>query len=258
MNPSLTDLIELALQAGEILRASFGNHGFTERKGEIDLVTEADKRTEVFILEKIRSEYPSHSVLAEETGGIDGEDNKKWIIDPLDGTTNFVHGMPIFCVSIAFALDNEVHLGVVYDPIRDEVFSAQKEKGAWLNGDKIFVSNTTQLNEALLVTGFPYDRFSNSNNNLNNFSSFALKVRGVRRLGAAALDLCYVGAGRVDGYWEIKLEPWDLAAGMLIAKEAGSKVSRIDGVEDMLTPPCTVLAANPELYKKMLAVLQNN
>jgi myo-inositol-1(or 4)-monophosphatase len=174
----------------------------------------------------------------------------------LDGTVNYAHGIPIFAVSIAYAEGGRVRLGVVYEPMRDECFSAELGKGAWLNGKPIRVSETTDLDHALLVTGFAYDVRTNPYNNLDLFSHFMLRSRGVRRMGSAAVDLGYVAAGRFDGYWEIKLESYDIAAGGLIASEAGAQVTNIAGEMDYLSAPVSVLAANPAIHGKMLAELR--
>ncbi|NIP19495.1 MAG: inositol monophosphatase, partial [Xanthomonadales bacterium] len=238
------------------LRAGFEQSNNIEHKGEIDLVTEVDEQSEAYLLEQISTRFPEHRIIAEETGQKDGDPDHTWYIDPLDGTTNFAHRLPIFSVSIAYAQRGEITLGVVYDPIRDELFSAQRGKGASLNGAPIHPTSQEDLSRSLLVTGFPYDRFTSPNNNLEHMNRFTLRAQGIRRLGSAALDLCSVACGRVDGYWEIKLEIWDLAAGILIAKEAGALVSKTDGRKDMLAPPLSILAANPALHPAMLAVLQ--
>jgi myo-inositol-1(or 4)-monophosphatase len=255
MKPNLRDLEHLARGAGEILRAGYSQQNSVDLKGEIDLITEVDQRAEEFLLREISEKFPGHAVVAEETGGLEGNSNQCWYIDPIDGTTNFAHKLPIFGVSIAYVEDGEPQLGIVYNPMTDEAFVGERGKGARLNGEPIQVGQTTELVRSLVVTGFPYDRFKNPDNNLNHFNRFALRVQGIRRLGCAALDLCYVACGRVDGFWEIRLEPWDIAAGTLIAREAGAVVTKIDGRQEMLTPPINVLAANPALHQLMLGVL---
>jgi myo-inositol-1(or 4)-monophosphatase len=256
MRPALSDLEKLARQAGGILREGFHQTNVVNHKGEIDLITEIDMRSETFLLEEIASKYPEHRVVAEESGGVEGADTCVWFIDPLDGTTNFAHKLPIFSVSIAFEEDGELALGVVYDPMHDECFSAERGKGAWLNGESIAVGSTVELSKSLLVTGFPYDRFVNPDNNLDHFNHFALQVQGIRRLGSAALDLCFVACGRVDGFWEIRLQPWDLAAGTLIARESGARVTKLDGSPNTYnSAPFNVVAANPKLHEKMMGVL---
>ena len=255
MPPRLADLEALARQAGEILRQGFGEESNVYHKGAIDLVTDIDRRSEAFLLEEIQRRFPGDRVVAEESGEVPGQDCCVWYVDPLDGTVNFAHSVPIFSVSIAYALEGELHLGVVYDPMRDECFSAERGRGAWLNGEPLQVSEVADLNESLLVTGFPYDIRTNPVNNLEQYTRFSLRAQGVRRLGSAAIDLCYVAAGRFEGYWELSIEPYDIAAGGLIASEAGARVSTVSGEADYLAPPCSIVAANPALHAKMLPVL---
>ena len=255
MKPTLQDLTDLARSAGEILRAGLNQANHLEHKGEINIVTEVDKRSEDYILSEINAKFPGHHIIAEESGETAGDAAHTWYIDPLDGTTNFAHGLPIFSVSIAYAEAGEVILGVVYDPMRDELFTAEKGKGAAVNGTPLKVGTQEELSHCILVTGFPYDRFTNPVNNLDNFNRFALKAQGVRRLGSAALDLCYVAAGRVDGYWELRLYPWDMAAGLLIVQEAGGLITKFNGDTDILTPPHSIVAANPVLHAKMMHIL---
>ncbi len=256
MKPTLNDLETLARLAGRILREGYGRRHQIDYKGVIDLVTEVDRQSEALLLSEIRHRFPGHRVVAEESGGLDGADGDLWFVDPLDGTVNYAHGVPIFTVSIAYAHQGKVRLGVVYDPMRDECFAAERGRGAWLNGEPIRVSPTDDLNRSLLVTGFPYDIRTNPQNNLDLFATFALRTHGVRRLGSAALDLCYVAAGRFDGYWEIRLNPWDVAAGGLIAEEAGAKVTNLGGEADYLSPPQSILAANPIIHAQILNVIQ--
>lgn len=248
MKPTLSDLERLARQAGSILRNGYNQEHTVHYKGTIDLVTEADHASEAFLVGEIKSAFPGGHILAEESGTIQGSNDDLWYIDPLDGTVNYAHHIPIFCVSIGFASNGRLTLGVVYDPMRDELFSAEKGKGAFLNGKRISVSNTSELERSLLVTGFPYDTWDTDLDNFKYFERLAKKTQGVRRLGSAALDVCYVGAGRFDGFWEYKLKPWDVAAGGLIAAEAGAKVTAIDGREDFLAPPLSILATTPGIY----------
>ena len=248
MKPTLSDLERLARQAGSILRDGYNKEHTVHYKGTIDLVTEADHASEAFLLGEIKSAFPGGHILAEESGNIQGSNEDLWYIDPLDGTVNYAHHIPIFCVSIGFASNERLTLGVVYDPMRDELFSAEKGKGAFLNGKRINVSNTTELQKSLLVTGFPYDTWDTDLDNFKYFERLAKKTQGVRRLGSAALDACYVGAGRFDGFLEFKLKAWDVAAGGLIASEAGAKVTAIDGREDFLAPPLSILATTPGIY----------
>ncbi len=256
MRPTLEEMALLARQAGVILRQGFGQpHQISHKSQRIDLVTEVDRRSEAFLVDQIRRHFPGQRILAEEGGEWEGQGGL-WLIDPLDGTVNYAHGVPIFAVSLAYAEAGQVRLGVVYDPLRDECFAAEQGRGAWLNGQPLRVSATTDLAASLLVTGFPYDIWTNPENNLEHFARFALRTRGVRRLGSAALDLCYVAAGRFDGYWEIRLQPWDVAAGGLIAAEAGAVVTNLQGGADYLSPPQSIVAANPHLHPQMLAVLR--
>ncbi|MCU0486137.1 MAG: inositol monophosphatase [Anaerolineales bacterium] len=255
MNPTLQDLIELALHAGDILRAGYGKEQHVTHKGVIDLVTEYDHQSETFLLGEIRQRFPGHSLNAEESGLSGTSQAQVWYVDPLDGTVNFAHGVPIFCVSLAYVEAGQVQLGVVFDPMRQECFSAERGKGAWLGERRLQVTRANRLIQSLLVTGFPYDVATNPRNNLPEYARLAVRSQGVRRLGSAALDLCYVAAGRFDGYWELHLNPWDLAAGMLIAAEAGAKVERLWGEGDMLVPPCSVLACTPGIHAELLEAL---
>jgi myo-inositol-1(or 4)-monophosphatase len=254
--PTLSYIESLARQAGAILRAGFGQDNKVYFKGEIDLVTDVDRKSEAFLVSEIHRLFPNHRILAEESGQSAGEARCTWYIDPLDGTVNFAHGLPGFAVAIGYAEHGIMRLGVVYDPIRDECFGAEHEQGAWLNGQPIRVSDACCLDHSLLVTGFAYDIRTNPHNNLDYFEYFMLHSQGVRRLGAAALDLCYVACGRLDGYWEIGVNPWDLAGGGLVAEMAGARVSAISGNPDYITEPCSILAATPLIYPKMLEVFR--
>jgi len=218
-------------------------------------VAEIDHESEDFLLDAIVTQFPDHHILAEESGSVNEGGDHLWYIDPLDGTVNYAHNIPIFCVSIGYALRGALQLAAVYNPMCKEMFSAVKGEGAWLNGEPIHTSGAKELGESLLTTGFPYDMWETKNDNLVDYGRFAKRTQGVRRLGAAALDLCYVGAGRFDGFWEQSLKPWDVAAGGLIAREAGAKVTQIDGNPNYLDVPLSILAAPPELYAKMSALL---
>lgn len=255
-NPETQFAIRTAKAAGKILLQGFGAGMRIEHKRrEIDLVTEFDRRSEEYILGKIRKTFPGHRILAEESGRTGAGDEPIWMVDPLDGTTNFAHGVPIFAVSIALRESGRTRLGVVYDPTRGDCFWAERGKGAFFGTDRLRVSNTAELGKSLLVTGFPYDIWSNPKNNLDYFAQFAVRCRGVRRLGSAALDLAYLAAGRFDGYWELRLSPWDVAAGGLIAEEAGARVTGMDGESDYMTESPSLIAANPALHAKMVAVI---
>jgi myo-inositol-1(or 4)-monophosphatase len=256
MPPTLDDLITLAIQAGDILCDNFGQHLQVDHKGVIDLVSEADRLSEQLILGYIHQHHPADTIVSEESGELTGDADHLWYIDPLDGTINYIHGIPIYSVSIAYAESGELKLGVVYDPSREECFSAERGKGAFLNGQPIHTSSATDLDHALLVTGFPYDIRTTPNNNLDNYAHFALHSQGVRRLGSAALDLCYVACGRFDGFWELEIKAWDIAAGVLIASEAGAIVTRTSGGPDTLASPQSVLTANSDLHPLILHELR--
>lgn len=256
-NPKLTDLERLARQAGNILRAGYQQEHQVDYKGVIDLVTEIDRQSEEYLLGEIRKQFPDHQILAEESGGKRGG-RHQWYIDPLDGTVNYAHHIPIFCVSIAYASNGTLSLAAVYDPIRDEMFTAERGQGAHLNGRLLHVSGVTQLQKSLLVTGFPYDAWDSKFDNFSNFVMFSKMSLGVRRLGSAALDLAYVGAGRFDGFWELGLSPWDVAAGGLICAEAGARVTDVYGGEDYISPPQSILATTPGIHEKMLGELAAN
>ncbi len=256
--PTLTDLERMARQAGQILSDGYEKDNRVDYKGVIDLVTEIDHASEAFLLGEISRLFPGHNILAEESGlTANGNAEHLWFVDPLDGTVNYAHGIPIFCVSIAYAYQGQVCLAAVYDPMRAELFTAERGKGAYLNGSRrLWASSQSDMQKSLLVTGFPYDAWNTGRDNFDNFVQFSKRSQGVRRLGSAAIDLCYVAAGRFDGYWEISLKPWDVAAGGLIAEEAGALVTNISGSADYLNPPQSVVAANPALHAKILAGLQ--
>ncbi len=251
MNPTLNDIERLARGAGAILRDGYDKEHKISYKGVIDLVTEVDHASEAFLLKEIQSRFPESHILAEESGEIQGINEGVWYIDPLDGTVNYSHHIPLFSVSIAYAFKGVVILGAVYDPMRDELFSAERGKGAQLNGKQIHASKATELQKSLLVTGFPYDTWNTKQDNFRNFEKLAKMTQGVRRLGSAALDGCYVGAGRFDAFWELRLNAWDIAAGGLIAEEAGAKVTAVDGSADYISSPQSILAAAPGIYQQL-------
>ena len=256
-SPKLTDLERLARQAGQILHAGYQKEHQVDYKGVIDLVTEVDRQSEDYLLGEIRKSFPDHHVLAEESGGTRGGECQ-WYIDPLDGTVNYAHHIPIFCVSIAYASNGTMKLAAVYDPMRDEMFTAERGQGARLNGRPLRVSGAVELQKSLLVTGFPYDAWDSEFDNFGNFVKFAKLTQGVRRLGSAALDLCYVAAGRFDGFWELSLNPWDVAAGGLICEEAGGQVTNVYGDADYISPPQSIVATTPGIHARMLAELEQN
>ncbi len=253
--PTASDLEGLARQAGEILRKGFNQVHQIDYKGVIDPVTEMDRASEDFILGEIRKRWPTTSILAEESGASGGDADGRWFVDPLDGTVNYAHGIPIFSVSIAYAEHDGMRLGVVYDPMRDEMFSAEKGRGARLNGTPIRVTRASELRRSLLVTGFPYDAWDTDQDNFANFVRLGKLSQGVRRLGSAALDACYVGAGRFDGFWEMSLRAWDVAAGGLVAEEAGARVTNVRNEADYLSAPQSIVAAAPEIHPQILANL---
>ncbi|MBA2253372.1 MAG: inositol monophosphatase [Nitrospirales bacterium] len=257
LNDFKATAVEAATIAGKIL-LEYARNGFRiEYKNAVNLVTDADRTSEQAIIETIRRNYPNHDILAEERGmESTGRSPYKWVIDPLDGTTNFAHGFPMYCVSIGLEHEGRMVVGVILDPTRQELFAAVSGQGATLNGQCIRVSHTSALDAALLVTGFAYDIRESTNNNLGYFSHFCLRARGVRRTGSAALDLCYVAAGRFDGFWEMKLHAWDVAAGSLMVTEAGGRMSdfkggafSIDGEE--------MVASNGLIHREMLDALRN-
>jgi myo-inositol-1(or 4)-monophosphatase len=258
MQPTLSYLENLARQAGSILRAGYDTEHQVGYKGVIDLVTEVDHQSEKFLLGEVQKDFPDHHIFSEETGIIQGSDEHVWYIDPLDGTVNYAHHIPIFCVSIAYAFRGILSLGAVYDPMRDEMFLAERGKGAHLNGRRLRVSSATELQKSLLVTGFPYSAWNTPQDNFANFVKFGKLTQGVRRLGSAALDLCYVAAGRFDGFWEMSLNPWDVAAGGLICEEAGAHVTSVKGETDYISPPQSVVASAPGIHTHMLEVLNNH
>ena len=230
MTKELEAAISAAREAGGVLREGFGWQHSIRYKGEVDVVTEVDEQAEQVIQEILLGAFPSYGMLAEEGGWLPGEENARWIVDPLDGTTNYAHGLPIFAVSIALERAGEVVLGLVHDPMREETYVAERGGGATLNDEPIRVSDTDESNQALIATGFPYDR-DKMPVALDLFGRFAVLTRGMRRLGSTALDLCYVASGRLDGYYERGIWAWDIAAGSLVLEEAGGKVTDYRGRE---------------------------
>jgi len=247
-------IVSLAYDAGRLLRDRFHAKHTVAYKGTIDLVTEADRLSEELIVKSITQCHPRHDILAEESPATARDSAYRWIVDPLDGTTNYAHGYPVFCVSIALEIHGAVELGAVYNPMLDEMFFAEKGRGAFLNGDPISVSPETELTRSLLATGFPYDIRVSRENNLDYFSKMATHVQAIRRAGAAALDLAYLAAGRFDGFWELKLKPWDTAAGWLMIAEAGGAVTDISGKPYHLFSP-HILASNGRIHTQMMEVL---
>ena len=257
MQDRLRLAVELARRAGGLLLNGYGRATQIRHKGTIDLVTEYDLKSEQLLVEGIRSAYPADGILSEEGGGAAGE-GVRWLVDPLDGTTNFAHGLPIFSISIACVRADELLLGVIYDPTRDELYHAVAGEGAFLNETPVRVSAADMLGESLLVTGFPYDIRTNPDNNLDYFNRLALRARAVRRLGSAALDLAYVAAGRFDGYWELRLNAWDWAAGVLMVREAGGRATTFSEDEKVLGGDATLVATNGQIHDELLAVLNSS
>ena len=255
MNDYRKFTIDIAREAGDFLKERLNDKHTVNYKGAIDIVTEVDQMSEDMLISRINKKFPHHDILAEESKGTEKGSKFRWIIDPLDGTTNYAHGYPVFCVSIALEKENEIIVGVIYNPMIEEMFVAEKGKGAFLNNKKISVSNTVDLSISLLATGFPYDIRENPDNNLNYFNEMATKVQAIRRAGSAVLDLAYVAAGRFDGFWELRLNPWDTAAGWLMVKEAGGLVTDIFGKDYHLNSP-HILASNGKIHDKMTDVLK--
>lgn len=247
--------IAAAFKGGEILRSHLGKLSNIQKKGAIDLVTEADTKSETIIVDTIKKSFPDHSILAEESGLQDKSSDNLWIIDPLDGTTNYAHQLNIFAVSIAYSNNGETKLGIVFNPATEELFIAMHGKGATLNGKRINVSNTNNVSESLLVTGFPYNIIENLESITIRLRSCLSASQGIRRLGSAALDLCYVACGRFDGFWEQHLKPWDTAAGELIALEAGAKITDFSD-QPYSADKQEILVTNGNIHSEMISLLK--
>jgi myo-inositol-1(or 4)-monophosphatase len=251
--------IEAAKEAGKFLKRSLGNVRNIQLKAgqEKNLVTEVDKRSEDIIIKIIKQHFPHHDILAEESGSRKGASSDyRWVIDPLDGTTNFTHGFPVFCVSIAVEHNGKIIAGVIYDPNFDELFTSERGNGAFLNAKRITVSTRKTLTQSMLVTGFPYNITENPNNAVEHFVSFLMKAQAVRRMGSAAIDLAYVAAGRYEGFWEVALNPWDMAAGALLVEEAGGTITDFKGDGFSIYKP-EVLASNGIVHREMMEVLSS-
>jgi len=247
--------VDAARAAGRLLRDELSGVRRIAYKGApTNLVTEMDQRAEAEILGRLRGAFPDDAILSEETGEAAGSSGRRWIVDPLDGTTNYAHGLPVFGVSIALEAERGMVLGVVYDPTRDELFVGERGLGATLNEATIRVSATTTLDASLLVTGFPYDIRETLDTNLPEYAAFSVRARAVRRLGSAVLDLAYVACGRFDAYWELRLGAWDVAAGGVLVEEAGGRLTGIDGKPMDVDAP-TLLASNGQVHEAMLSVL---
>lgn len=251
----LNEIIEIAKNAGEIIRKAFQQKTSNiQYKGDIDLVTETDLQSEKLIIEKIKRSYPKDAIISEERDVINAEATRKWIIDPLDGTTNFSHRYPFCAVSIGVEEDCQMKYGVVYNPILNELFFAELGKGAFLNYEQIEVSKTDKISASIIGTGFPYDRWEKGDYYIQEYLAFTKRCQGVRRAGAAAIDLCYVAAGRLDGFFERKLKPWDMAAGSLIVQEADGKISQFNG-DNWHHSNDTITASNSLIHNQMTTIL---
>ncbi len=254
LQPFLDAAVEAARIAGSYQRYRFATSLNIVHKGDKDLVTEVDKESERLIVEHLRSHFPEHNIVAEEGHYPQSDSAYRWIIDPVDGTTNYAHGFPWFCVSIGLQHAGEMVAAVIYNPIHDELFTATKGGGTFLNGRRMAVSANVPLKSSLLGTGFPYDCATDPANNFASFIAFQKAARGIRRAGAAALDLAYVAAGRLDGFWELKLKPWDVAAGTLLVLEAGGRVTTFDGsAYDVFNN--RIVASNGLIHEEMIAML---
>jgi len=254
MESYLETAIDIAREAGDLLLEHFRRPLEITYKRRSDLVTEADRRSEALIVERLRSHYPGHAIVAEEGGGQKTGSDYCWYVDPLDGTTNFAHGFPIFGVTLGLAYRGEVVAGVVYDPTREELFTVERGAGAFLNGQRLHVSSNGDMAECLVATGFP-PFATNHDLNVEFYFRFTELTHGIRRAGSAALDLCSVAAGRFDGFWELKLNPWDKAAGTLLVTEAGGKVSSIRGEPFNLLGD-DIFASNGQVHDQMLRVFR--
>lgn len=249
----LATAVEAVVRAGDIHLSKFRSGIRVDKKGAIDLVTEVDLEVERMFRAMIAERFPDHDVLAEEMGGAPTGARCRWVFDPLDGTTNYTHGLPIFCASLALEIDGEAEVAAIYDATRQELFTAERGVGAWLNGEPMKVSATADILDALLVTGFPYTVQQQPAHYLKVFGAYISRARAVRRLGSAAIDLCYVAAGRMDGFWEESLQPWDTMAGALIVQEAGGRVTALDG-SPWVPANGHILASNGRLHEQMLEI----
>ena len=248
--------VDAARAAGQLLHREHPRTRQVSFKGtSTNLVTEMDGRAEALVVDALLKHFPDDGILGEEGGARPGRSGRRWVIDPLDGTTNYTHGLPVYSVGIGLERDGIVELGVVYDPTRDEMFVGERGAGAWLNDMRLSVSATPALDVSLLTTGFPYDARTNPDNNLKEYATFAVRARAVRRMGSALIDLAYVAAGRFDGFWELTLGPWDVAAGGILVEEAGGRVSDLHGGPLDINAP-RLVASNGRIHDEILAVLK--
>ncbi len=243
--------VDIAREAGALVAQYFARHIPYELKGEHDLVTAADRASERFVVERLRAHFPTHTIVAEEGGGVDGSSEYRWYVDPLDGTTNFAHGLPHYNVTLGLERAGEMIAGVIYDPMRDEMFAAERGGGAFLNSHRIHASGVKRVSESLLSTGFP-NRNRPANKNVHFYYQLALASHGIRRAGSAALDAAWVACGRLEAYWEFGLKPWDMAAGVIIVQEAGGRVSDMRG-GPVEIGGVHVLMDNGNIHDEMLA-----
>jgi myo-inositol-1(or 4)-monophosphatase len=254
----LSTAVEVVVRAGKIQMEGFGREIQVDKKGAIDLVTEIDLAVERMFRDLITGRFPDHRILAEELGGSGSSSSGPcWIFDPIDGTTNYTHGLPIFCASLALEIDGVIAVGAIFDPTRQELFTAERGGGSYMNGRPLHVSAADRLVNAMLVTGFPYDVHARVDELMGLFGAFIGQARAVRRLGSAAIDLCYVASGRLDGFWERDLKPWDVAAGALIVSEAGGQVTTMDG-GDYDVRQGGILASNGWIHREMLDVIKRH
>jgi len=248
--------VDAARAAGQLLHREHPRTRQVSFKGtSTNLVTEMDGRAEALVVDALLKQFPDDGILGEEGSARPGRSGRRWVIDPLDGTTNYTHGLPVYAVGIGLERDGIVELGVVYDPTRDEMFVGERGAGAWLNDTRLSVSATPALDVSLLTTGFPYDLRTNPDNNLREYATFAARARAVRRMGSALIDLAYVAAGRFDGFWELTLGPWDVAAGAVLVEEAGGRVSDLHGGPLDINAP-RLVASNGRIHDEILAVLK--
>lgn len=255
MQPELNFITEIALEAGAMLARMQDGDLDVQLKGRADLVTRADKSVEAFLIERVLQRFPTHAIISEESGSHPGDPEHQWFIDPLDGTLNYAHGLRYYCTTIAYARAGQLRLGVIYSPREEECFTAELGKGAHLNGKPVFVSPAEKLEDSLLATGFRATLIDTPRSNYGNFLRLSRIAQGVRRLGSAAMDLAYVACGRLEGFWDIQLNPWDVAAGVLIVREAGGIAETLYGEGSLLCSPVDILASNQPIFFPLQAIL---
>ncbi|MCK9246337.1 MAG: inositol monophosphatase [Anaerolineaceae bacterium] len=255
MQPTLEQVIEWTAEAGQIAQRMQHQPLKMHYKAAAELVTEADSAVEAFLLEKIRLTFPHHAINAEESGLLEGDNQHMWFIDPIDGTVNYAHGLPIYAISVAYAFKGELQIGVICCPGMRETYWAARGQGAYLNGERTSVSAVQTLKDSLLITGFRRNLLGTPRSNLNNFIRLSREVQTIRRLGSAAMDLAYVACGKAESFWEIELNPWDVAAGILIVREAGGIVDSLYGDSELLSGKVDILTANPHIFPQMRAIL---